>query len=110
MISVIDLWRPGKPEHRGFWLGRRSWGNGYMTDAVIPVTDFAFNDLGFDRIVFANAVGNLRSRRIKEKAGATFIRVEPATFVDPIYQEHELWELSRDAWNASKMAARTDTP
>ena len=56
-----------------------------MTEAVKPVMDFAFKDLGFDQLVFTNAVGNERSRRIKEKTGARLIDVRPAKFVDPSY-------------------------
>lgn len=98
LIGVVDLWRKGKPEHRGFWLGHKFWGQGIMTEAVEPVMDYAFNQLGFEKLVFANAVGNTRSRRVKEKTGATLLRVEPAKFVDPLLTQHEIFELSKAAW------------
>lgn len=98
LIGVVDLWRPGNPENRGFWLGKHYWGKGIMTEAVIPVIDFAFADLGFELLTFSNAKGNARSRRIKEKTGAKLIRVEPATFVDSIYIEQEIWELPKEDW------------
>ncbi len=100
LIGVVDLWRPGTPDNRGFWLGRKYWGNGYMTEAVRAVTDFAFDVLEFKSLVFSNARGNDRSARIKEKTGARLVRVEPAAFVDPLYTEQEIWELSRDQWIA----------
>lgn len=102
LIGVVDLWRNGNPENRGFFLGRRYWGHGYMTEACEPVTDYAFTSLGFLRLLFANAVGNRKSRRVKEKCGARLIRVEPASFVDPAYTEHEVWELTRDDWAARR--------
>lgn len=98
LIGLVDLVRHGVPEHRGFWLGRAYWGRGYMTEAVGPVTRFAFEELGFETLVFAHARGNERSRRIKEKTGATFVRCEPGRFVDPAYTEREIWELTREAW------------
>lgn len=98
LIGVVDLWENGKPENRGFWLGRKFWGKGIMTEAVIPITEFAFTKLGFEKLVFSNAKGNDRSRRVKEKTGAKLIRVEPMTFVDPIYNEHEIWELTKENW------------
>jgi len=98
LIGCVDLWREGKPENRGFWLGKAFWGQGLMTEAVNPVMDYAFNSLGFEKLVFANAVGNARSRRIKEKTGARLIAVEPAKFVNPIYTEHEIWELTKNEW------------
>lgn len=98
VIGCVDLWRDGHPEHRGFWLAEQCWGKGYMTEAVNPVIDYAFSELGFEKMVFANAVGNARSRRIKEKTGATFIENRPAKFVNPDYKEHEIWELTKNNW------------
>lgn len=98
LIGVVDLWREGRPEHRGFWLAHKYWGQGLMTEAVEPIMDYAFDELGFDVLVFANAVGNIGSRRIKEKTGARLLRVEPSKFVDPKYTEHEIWELRKADW------------
>ena len=102
VIGVIELWRDGHPENRAFWLGRKYWGKGYITEAVEPVMDYAFNDLGFEKLMFANAVGNTRSARIKNKTGARLVRVEPAEFIDPAYTEHEVYELTKADWQAFK--------
>jgi ribosomal-protein-alanine N-acetyltransferase len=99
LIGAIDLWRHGKPENRGFWLGRQYWGRGIMTEAVTPILDYAFDDLRFEKLIFSNAVGNSRSRRIKEKTGARLLRIETAEFVDPKVTEQEIWELTRREWN-----------
>jgi len=98
LIGVVDLWRKGVPEHRGFWLGRQFWGQGIMTEAVKPVNDFAFTKLGFERLVFSNAKGNIQSRRVKEKTGAQYIGARPVSFIDPIYTEAEDWELTKEDW------------
>ncbi len=102
MIGLVELWREGKPENRGFWLGKRYWGRGLMTEAVEPVMDYAFEQLGFDTLVFSNARGNSRSRRVKEKTGARLVRVEPASFVNPAYSEREVWELTKTEWQSRK--------
>ncbi len=99
VIGAIELCRKGKPENRGFWLGRKFWGKGLMTEAVAPITDYAFTKLGFEKLIFANAVGNIGSRRVKEKSGAKLIGTEPAKFVDPKFTEHELWELTKEDWS-----------
>ena len=106
LIGVVDLWRPGHPENRGFWLARKFWGQGLMSEAVTPITDYAFEHLGFDRLVFANALGNKKSRRVKEKAGAQMIRVSPAQFVNPEYKEHEIWELTKEQWHVRRSSPR----
>lgn len=98
IIGTINLWREGTPENRGFWLAREYWGQGIMTEAVTPVMNYAFDNLGFEKLIFANAAGNFRSRRIKEKTGARLIRLEPAEFVNPDYKLREVWELTKLEW------------
>ncbi len=108
LIGVIDLWREGRPEHRGFWLSRQHWGYGYMTEAVVPVTDLAFDALGFEKLILSNAVGNKRSARVKEKCGAHKIGEKASSFVDPALTTSELWELTKESWKAHKMRAYGD--
>jgi len=103
-IGNIDLRRT--PENRGFWLARKHWGKGIMTEATDAVTDYAFDVLGFESLTLSNAVGNIRSRRIKEKAGAKWLRTEPATFVNPAYNERELWELTKSDWMDHKCRSK----
>ena len=98
IIGVVDVWRTGTPENRGFWLGREYWGKGLMTEAVFPIMDYAFDVLAFERLFFSNAVGNEKSRRVKEKTAARFLRTEPAKFVNPSYTKREIWELTKDQW------------
>lgn len=95
LMGVVDLWRKEIPENRGFWLGKKFWGQGIMTEAVVPVNDYAFDELGFERLIFSNALGNLASRKIKGKTGAQLIKTEPAKFVDPKYTEREIWGLTK---------------
>ena len=102
LIGAVDLWRKGVPEHRGFWLGEPFWGNGYMTEAVAPITDYAFNTLAFDELILSNALGNNKSRRVKEKAGAVLIGTRPASFVDPALKEAETWKLTKENWEKFK--------
>ncbi len=98
VIGCIDLWRDGRPENRGFWLAKRFWGQGLMTEAVEVVNSYAFEELGFERLVFSNAVGNERSRRVKEKTHAVLLSQRPAGFVDPQFTEAETWELTAETW------------
>lgn len=102
IIGTIELCREGNPENRGFFLGRKFWGQGIMTEAISPVMDYAFDVLGFEKFIFANAVGNKRSKRIKEKTGARLIRIEPGEFVNPDYKEREIWELTKQEWQNYK--------
>ena len=97
-IGGVDLWRKGTPENRGFWLGKNFWGRGFMTEAVKPIMDYAFDHLGFEILFFSNALGNSKSRRIKEKTGARLVGTRPAKFVSAEYTEAETWELTKIEW------------
>lgn len=98
VIGAVDLWRVPHPENRGFWLAKKFWGKGFMTEAVAPITEYAFNHLGFDELFFTNALGNDRSRRVKEKTGAQFIEIRDAKFVDSRFSKTELWRLKKIEW------------
>jgi RimJ/RimL family protein N-acetyltransferase len=103
VIGSVDMWREEIPENRGFWLGQKFWGQGYMTEAVLPTLNYAFTKLNFERLIFSNAVGNLKSRRIKEKTGARWLGTRPAKFVDPSITEAETWELTKQEWQTHKL-------
>lgn len=100
LIGGVDLWRNGKPENRGFWLGKKFWHQGIMTEAVKPIMDYAFDALGFEKMTLSNAVGNIRSRRVKEKTGARLIGTRPSKFASPNYTESEIWEISKADWKS----------
>lgn len=101
-IGCVDLVRKTSPANRGFWLGKKFWGQGYMTEAVKPVMDYAFGNLGFEKLIFANAVGNDKSSRVKAKTGAKLLRREPAEYKNPAYSEREIWELTKEDWKKLK--------
>ena len=98
LIGSVTLRRKGTPGNRGFWLGKAYWGRGIMSEAVVPVMDYAFGELGFEKLLFANALENIRSSRVKQNHGAISIRHEPAEYVHPEYKTREVWELSREGW------------
>ena len=98
MIGCIDMFKEGATENRGFWLSRGFWGRHIMSEAIPPTLKFAFNECGFEKMKFANAVGNLASRKIKERTGCKFMGLGPAKFVDPSVTEREMWELTKEDW------------
>ncbi len=59
---------PDKPRI-GFWLGKSYWGQGYMTEAVGALLDFADTQLNLDKVCSSYMEGNAASRRIHEKFG-----------------------------------------
>lgn len=111
LIGLVELVRHGRPENRGFWLARPFWGRGYMGEALEPITEYAFNQLGFEKLLFDNAVGNHRSRRIKQRTPARKIGEFPRQFVDPALTSAELWEITKEEWaNFVTARQREDGP
>lgn len=63
----------GKPEVEiGYRLARAHWGNGYATEAVCAVRDYAFEMLGLSRLIAMIDPGNVASVRVAEKAGLRY--------------------------------------
>ncbi|MBE6314133.1 MAG: GNAT family N-acetyltransferase [Bacteroidales bacterium] len=53
----------------GYWMAEEHWGNGYMSEAVVAVVNYAFRKLGFEIITADCYPHNPASRRVLEKSG-----------------------------------------
>jgi RimJ/RimL family protein N-acetyltransferase len=60
--------REGGPEI-GYWLGAPYWGQGFATEAIRAVIDYAFGDLEHEALQAGARVTNPASRRVLEKCG-----------------------------------------
>ena len=72
IIGVVDLfsidWENRNAE-LGYWLGRKYWSRGLMTEAVRLILKFAFEDLKLHRVTATLFEENSASRRVLEKTG-----------------------------------------
>ena len=85
--------------NRGFWMGLPWQGQGLMTEAVVAVTDFWFEVLGFLVLRVPKAVENIGSRRISEKTGMRVVEVKESEYVSGRFPT-EVWEITADDWRA----------
>ena len=53
----------------GYWLGRRYWGRGIMSEAAGAVTGWGFREFGLTRIYAVPFAHNVGSSRVLERAG-----------------------------------------
>ncbi|WP_158788009.1 GNAT family N-acetyltransferase [Granulicella sp. L46] len=83
--------------NRGFWMGLPWQGQGLMTEAVIAVTDYWFEVLGFPVMRVPKAVENVGSRRISEKTGMRVVEVKESEYVSGRLQT-EVWEITAEEW------------
>ncbi|MDR0740279.1 MAG: GNAT family N-acetyltransferase [Puniceicoccales bacterium] len=52
-----------------FWLGKKYWGKGYMTEVARRVVDYVFRDLKLNRLDINHLNVNIGSQRVIEKCG-----------------------------------------
>jgi [ribosomal protein S5]-alanine N-acetyltransferase len=88
--------------NRGFWLGKRFHGRGYMTEAVVVTTDFAFDELAMPSLLLGNAQSNVASSKLKRRAGARLLGVAEHDYVCGRLLR-ELWSLSPADWRVSPL-------
>jgi RimJ/RimL family protein N-acetyltransferase len=51
----------------GWMLGRQFWGNGYATEAALAARDFAFGELGLERVISLIAEENVASAAVARR-------------------------------------------
>jgi RimJ/RimL family protein N-acetyltransferase len=56
----------------GYWMGKPYWGQGYATEAVTRVIEFAGASIGIERLWGACLIENFASANVLEKSGLTF--------------------------------------
>jgi ribosomal-protein-alanine N-acetyltransferase len=92
VIGNIRLW-PNKPPPIlgiGYALDPEEWGNGFATEALIEVTEFAHNVLKSHRIESEAHAENAASCRVMEKAG--YIREGEARY--RFFMQDKWWPLT----------------
>lgn len=75
--KVIGMVKIYPDENRGKYYAKQInyalspayWGNGYMTEAIKRVVDFAFDELKIDLLSVFHYPQNIRSKRVIEKCG-----------------------------------------
>jgi RimJ/RimL family protein N-acetyltransferase len=91
----------------GFWLGVDHWGQGYATEALHAVIDYAFADMGHEALQAGARVTNPASRRVLEKCGFQWTgvglyRINAIKSSAPI----DRFRLERGIWSALKSWGR----
>ncbi len=56
----------------GYWLRSSATGKGIATEATLGLAGFALTQLDFERVEIIMSVANTASKRVAERAGATF--------------------------------------
>lgn len=68
-ICGLRIDRQNEKADIGYWLGRRYWNNGYMTEAVLRLIEYGFHDLGLYRVHARCFAYNEASVKVLTKCG-----------------------------------------
>jgi ribosomal-protein-alanine N-acetyltransferase len=85
----------------GWRLIKKSWGNGYATEAGQEALDYAFNTLNLSEVVSFTTISNIRSRSVMKRLGFSNTH---QNFEHPDIQkghplsEHVLYKISKQEW------------
>ena len=104
-VAVAD---PNAPE-LGYWLGVPYWGQGFATEALHAVIDFAFSEFEHSALHAGARVTNPASRRVLEKCGFQWTGVglyrinaiKSSAPIDRFRLERGIWQAIK-GWGRSK--------
>lgn len=73
LIGSIGLYINSKHQNAelGYWIGKEYWGNGYCTEAVSAIVDYAFGKLNLNKIYAHYILRNGASGKVLHKNGFT---------------------------------------
>ncbi len=98
LVGAIDFrFDPSPADNRGFWLAEAHWGKGYMSEAVVALNNYVFDELKVERIVTTNAIANTASSHIKSSTAGRIIERKDAEYVGGVFPT-EVWEITRSDW------------
>lgn len=74
IIGCISLSNISRNLHGeiGYWFGKEYWGEGYATEALKALIDYAFHVKGYHKVFAEHFLENPRSGKVMVKAGMEF--------------------------------------
>ncbi|WP_372473428.1 GNAT family N-acetyltransferase [Capnocytophaga sp. ARDL2] len=79
LVGLISFIKPDIANQKteiGYWISKDYQKQGIVTQATKRLCEFAFNELGMNRVQLRCAVGNLPSKGIPKRLGFTFEGIE----------------------------------
>lgn len=84
----------------GYWLAEAYQGKGLMTKSCRSLIDYAFGNLGLNRVEIRCAVENSKSRAIPENLGFREEGIlREAEWLYDHYVDHVVYAMLREEWN-----------
>lgn len=96
----------------GYWIGRPYWGRGLIPEASRELVRHAFEDVGVDRLRCACDDTNDKSKRVMDKCGFAFDRIEkgvPCELMGDV-RDTCFAVLPKERWESEAGAGRGERP
>jgi len=79
----------------GWRLKQSAWGKGYATEGAKRCLEYAFNDLGIEKVISVCVTQNFKSEKVMKKIGMTKIGSfdHPEMKDNPGYERHHCYEI-----------------
>jgi len=102
-VGQTGPWKPdGWPGNEVGWsFHPDAWGRGYATEAATAAIDWAFDNLGWDRMIHCIDPANVPSQKLAERLGSR--NLGPVTLPPP-YEEapSDAWGQTRAEWQTRR--------
>jgi ribosomal-protein-alanine N-acetyltransferase len=99
-INLSGLQRgPFQNAYVGYWIGEEFAGQGYVPEALVVLSRFAFEELGLHRVQVAIIPRNRNSRRVVEKLGLREEGLaERYLEINGVWEDHVRYALTSEEW------------
>jgi ribosomal-protein-alanine N-acetyltransferase len=100
-INLSSVQRgPFQSAYVGYWVDEAHAGRGYMPEALVVVTRFAFEQLGLHRLQVSIIPRNKRSRRVVEKLGLRDEGIaERYIEINGVWEDHVRYAITAEEWD-----------
>jgi [ribosomal protein S5]-alanine N-acetyltransferase len=90
---------PFQNAYIGYWIDEKQAGQGYMAEAVVAVSRFAFDELHLHRVQIAIIPRNTNSRRVMEKLAIREEGVaERYLEINGVWEDHVRYAMTVEEW------------
>jgi len=96
VVSLADISRRHRSAEVGYWLAKKFWNNGYMYQGQLLLLNYAFEELGLNRLQAKVSPRNTPSIRSIERLGFTCEgTLREDAYWKGRYHTHQVWSLLR---------------
>jgi ribosomal-protein-serine acetyltransferase len=111
VVSLVRVDLANRSAMIGYWLGEVQQGKGLMTRACQAMIDYAFGEMGLNRLEIKAAPGNSKSLAVAVRLGFSLEGVErQAAWLYDHFEDMVVYSLLRQEWVEEGHARRGGCP